>query len=497
MDYTSIPWSSSIDDYDMTSKLRSNLYRGRLPPFDIDLYIRAVLIPEKAQTENVLARFHSLCAHHPLLPKVIHSFFSEKRLIIISPHPQTNDPDDGEFLDTVRSMDEFAVAAVLKQVVNLLVFIHETTDWCDLRPAQLWLRKGLLGVNLFSPRSISRCVSRDSQPFLAPELARGQAPPNSFKGDIWSLGATALYLFMGPESKELSPCDIPKHISDLECSKEFKSFLEACLQIDPELRPSAKELSENLFLHKKRSTEIGPSVGKKTSQELSENPFRSSSSNLTIRTTSTHSPDVVISTMKSVFPSQRRNPSTELPPKTHETQQSATGDVILKTGSGRLVHVPLQNDVLLSTQGFDSVALQRSLTDSAISLSSSAKLNPFSGSGQLNMIFESVAKKCEEDQKTISSGSSESARETDRIRPLSLSLESLRQPRFGLSLNIEALSPKKGHHAHSPHSETLEKLDSERTRRKKKKATEEEKEKPIEKSASAPHPHDTKKKKSK
>lgn len=54
MDYSSIPWSSSIDDYDMTSKLRSNLYRGRLPPYDIDLYIRAVMIPEKVQTENVL-----------------------------------------------------------------------------------------------------------------------------------------------------------------------------------------------------------------------------------------------------------------------------------------------------------------------------------------------------------------------------------------------------------------------------------------------------------
>ncbi|KAI8384925.1 uncharacterized protein BYT42DRAFT_612590 [Radiomyces spectabilis] len=101
----------------------------------------------------------------------------------------------------------------------------------------------------------SRMSLRGSIYWMAPEVVKNE--PYSAKVDIWSLGCTVIEMFTGQRpwltlnqiaaiynlGRHNTP-DIPDHISP-----EAKSFLELCLTIDPQQRPTAADLLLHPFCY--------------------------------------------------------------------------------------------------------------------------------------------------------------------------------------------------------------------------------------------------------
>ena len=177
----------------------------------------------------------------------------------------------GSAIDLMLSMDrtfsEVEVATIMEMVLQGLILIHsKQLMHRDIKGANILLSEdgyaklGDFGVGAQLLSQKYRKSKKGSPYWMSPQVASNLK--YDYKTDIWSLGITCIELVEGePPFSDLKPKMVmekisknPPRVDEIidfnEHTYEFKSFIEHCLEVDPNKRYSAEELLKHEFITK-------------------------------------------------------------------------------------------------------------------------------------------------------------------------------------------------------------------------------------------------------
>ncbi|ESW10684.1 hypothetical protein PHAVU_009G229800 [Phaseolus vulgaris] len=179
-----------------------------------------------------------------------------------------------DLLNKVKTIPESYLAAICKQVLKGLMYLHHEKYIIhrDFKPSNLLINhRGEVKITDFGVSIILENTSGQANTFIgthsymSPERIAGNQNGYDYKSDIWSLGlillkcATGQFPYAPPDQREgwenlfqlieiIVEKPPPTAPSD-DFSPEFCSFISACLQKNPRDRPSARDLINHPFIN--------------------------------------------------------------------------------------------------------------------------------------------------------------------------------------------------------------------------------------------------------
>jgi len=199
------------------------------------------------------------------------AFFSEGSIFIALEYM-----DGGSLADLLKMngcIPERILARITTQVLRGLVYLHKSLHLIhrDIKPSNLLLNtRGEVkiadfGVSGQLAHTLSQAVTWvGTVTYMSPERISGRS--YSYDSDIWSLGLTLVELALGRypypgdgrvgepmgfwELLDFVVKSPPPTLAPEKCSPELCAFVGACLQKEPEERPSAARLLEHPFITK-------------------------------------------------------------------------------------------------------------------------------------------------------------------------------------------------------------------------------------------------------
>ena len=177
----------------------------------------------------------------------------------------------GSAIDLMLSMDrtfsEVEVATIMEMILKGLILMHnENLIHRDIKGANIlisedgYAKLGDFGVGATLNDEKYRLSKKGSPYWMSPQVA--SSIKYDFKTDIWSLGITCLELVEGePPFADLNPDEVmlkiannPPKAEDIidpkEHTDEFIDFVNLCLELNPNKRPSADILIKHPFIVK-------------------------------------------------------------------------------------------------------------------------------------------------------------------------------------------------------------------------------------------------------
>lgn len=203
-------------------------------------------------------------------PNIIHCFNASLHDNVISIVLEYMNGNSLEKLLKDKSLiPENVLGYIVVSVLKGLRFLHDRhIVHRDIKPANILLSES--GIVKISDFGLTSCEKQDFGPknkqvfesckgtivYMSPE--RIQELPHSFNCDIWSLGITVAELRSGkfPFQVNGSYFEVLDHVTSFGkpyldpnfFSEELQSFIIACCTVDPDKRPSSKELLNHPWL---------------------------------------------------------------------------------------------------------------------------------------------------------------------------------------------------------------------------------------------------------
>lgn len=225
----------------------------------------------------------------PQIIKYYGCFVNKYQLLIIMEILQGGSCLD--LLISIKYFKEHQIAIICREILKALSYLHSNNKiHRDIKAANILIddhngdvKVVDFGVATQLSNNLSKRNTFVGTPFwMSPEVILQH--DYNCKTDIWSLGITALELALGkPPYSNLHPLKvlflIPKNpspglpsispFSKKSYSREFQSFIKLCLQKNPNLRPTAKQLLSHPFIsHARRNIELLECVDSKRQNDL-------------------------------------------------------------------------------------------------------------------------------------------------------------------------------------------------------------------------------------